>query len=89
MPTVKEGQTWASDFARRTAADMGFDIRTFWRAPANGLDWTLEMTVEESGESVEISVWFYDLKRLDKKAKAGIQEKIHQGLKDLHAKIAA
>ncbi|HSR66427.1 MAG TPA: hypothetical protein VLU25_00670 [Acidobacteriota bacterium] len=89
MLTVKEGQTWAGDFAKKTAAQMGLDIRTFWRAPANGVDWTLEMTVEESGESVGVSVWFLHLKKLEEKTKSKIKADIRRGLKELQAKIAA
>ncbi len=89
MATVKEGQTWVSDFVRNSAAQMGFDVRTFWRHPDNGMDWKLEVTAFDTEATVQIPIWFLDLKRVDQgsKVKTKLEGLVKKGLEDLQAQL--
>ncbi len=81
MPTVKEGQFWTTEWAKGQAEGLGLDVKSYWRQPANGIDWNLEMNARDA--QVLVSIWFIYFKRLDDESKAKIREIVGEGLKRL------
>lgn len=85
MPTVKEGQIWTNQWIRGQAEGLGLDVKVYWRQPANGIDWHLELNARDA--KVMVSIWFLYLKRLDEESKAKIKDLVSQGLKQLEKEL--
>ncbi len=85
MPTVKDGQSWTNEWVRSQAEEIGLDVKMYWRQPANGIDWLLELNARDA--KVLVSIWFLYLKRLDDASKEKIQEFVGEGLKRLEQEL--